>query len=274
MKKDRILLFGRGFIGEKVAKTFGCDISSRIISSFKDAEAEIKKYKPKTIINCIGYTGKRNVDDCELDKDNTLYANTFLPIILADLAIRNNIKLIHISSGCIYKFRYGKDKPITEDKTPDYHDLFYSRSKIYTERALEVFADKFNILLTRIRIPLDNRPHPKNILNKLIKYKTVIDVPNSVTYIPDFLKALKHLMKINAKGIYNVVNKGPLRYPQLLDVYRKYRPDFKYTVIKGKDLKLSRTNLVLSTRKLEKTGFKVRKISEVLEECVKDYLKY
>ncbi|UCG35203.1 MAG: sugar nucleotide-binding protein [Candidatus Omnitrophota bacterium] len=274
MKKDRILLFGKGFIGEKVAKAFDCDVSTRILSSFKDAEAEIKKYKPKTIINCIGYTGKRNVDDCELDKDNTLYANTFIPIILADLAIRNNIKLIHISSGCIYKFRYGKDKPISEDKIPDSYDLFYSRSKIYTERSLGVFADKFNLLLARIRIPLDNRPHPKNILNKLIKYKTVINVPNSVTYIPDFLKALKHLMKINAKGIYNVVNKGPLRYPQLLDVYKKYRPDFKYTIIKNKDLKLMRTNLVLSTRKLEKTGFKVRKISEVLEECVKDYLKY
>jgi hypothetical protein len=38
-------------------------------------------------------------------------------------------------------------------------------------------------------------------------------------------------------------------------------------------LGLIRTNLLLSTIKLEKTGFKVRNINSVLEECVKEYLK-
>ncbi|MDD4894342.1 MAG: hypothetical protein PHW54_03410, partial [Candidatus Omnitrophica bacterium] len=84
----------------------------------------------------------------------------------------------------------------------------------------------------------------------------------------------KHLIKINAAGIYNIANKGGLRYPQLMDVYRQYRPDFAYKVIDYKKLHMVRTNLVLSTKKLENTGFKVRNIHEVLEECVKSYLKY
>jgi len=270
---DKILILGKGFIGQILQEAFNCDVSERKIYSFKDAEEEIKKYNPKIIINCIGHTG-RNVDNCEKDLDKTLIANTFIPIILAEIALRNNIKLVHISSGCIYHYDYSRSVPINENKVPDFFELFYSRTKIYSDQALEVLTKKYPILIVRIRIPLDNRPHPRNILTKLINYKKVIDIPNSVTYIPDFIKALKHLIEINAKGIYNVVNKGALRYPELLDVYKKYVPDFEYTIIDYKELNLVRTNLILSTKKLEKTGFKIRDIKEVLEECVKTYIKY
>lgn len=269
--RDEVLILGKGFIGERLEANFKCNVSDRKIYSFKDAETEIKKYNPKIIINCIGYTGNNNVDDCEKDKDKTLFANTFLPIILADIAIREKIKLVHISSGCIYKYNYSESKPIKEDDKPDFSELFYSRSKIYAEKALMALSDKFDLLIPRIRIPLDDRPHPKNLLTKLISYEKIVDIPNSVTYIPDFIEALKHLIKINARGTYNVVNKGPLRYPELLDVYKKSVPDFEYKVKDYKELNLVRTNLILSIQKLEKTGFKMRDIKEVLEECVKKY---
>ena len=270
---NRILIVGRGFIGARLAEEFRCRVCDSKIYNLGQAEKEINKFKPKVIINCVGHTG-RNVDDCELDKDKTLMANTFVPIILAEAALRNNIRLVHISSGCIYHFDYRQDKPIAEDKIPDYFELFYSRTKIYAERALEVLAKNYPILIARIRIPLDNRPHPKNLLTKLINYKKIIDIPNSVTYIPDFIYALRHLIKIEANGIYNVVNKGALVYPDLMEIYKSYVPGFKYEVIDFKKLKLNRTNLILSTRKLEKTGFRIRMIKEVLEECVKKYLKY
>ncbi len=271
--RNKILILGKGFIGERLQEGFNCNISDKRICTFKDVEEEIKKYNPKIIINCIGHIG-RNVDECEFNKDKTLFANTFVPILLAEVAVRKNIKLVHISSGCIYHFNYYKDKPIKEEKMPDFFDLFYSRSKIYSEMALGTLCNKFDILIVRPRVPLDNRPYHRNLLTKLINYKRVIDIPNSVTYLPDFIKALKHLIKINAKGIYNVVNKGSLKYPELLDVYKRYNPGFEYKVIKFKELNLARTNLVLSTKKLEQTGFKVRDIHEVLEECVEEYLRY
>lgn len=272
-QSTNILVLGKGFFGERLKESLGCDISDRKIYSFKDAECEIEKFNPKVIINCIGHIG-RNVDDCEKDIDKTLTANTFLPLILGEAALRNKIKLVHISSGCIYHYNYSKDKPIEEEKKQDFLDLFYSRSKIYSEKALEALSDKTNILIARPRIPLDNSPHPKSILTKLINYKKAIDIPNSVTYIPDFLKALEHLIKIDARGIYNVVNQGGLRYPELLEVYKRYVPDFKYDIIDYKELNLVRTNLILSVRKLGETGFKIRDIHEVLEECVQGYLKY
>ncbi|MCM8762855.1 MAG: sugar nucleotide-binding protein [Candidatus Omnitrophica bacterium] len=273
MKSD-ILILGKGFIGSRIQELFDCAISDAKIYSFKDVEKEIKKFNPKIIINCIGHIGK-NVDECELDKDKTLMANTFVPIILGEVCLRNKIRLIHISSGCIYHFDYNKDLPLDENTLPDFFALFYSRSKIYAERALEILSKSYPVLIVRIRVPLDNRPNPRNILNKLINYKdSIVDVPNSVTYIPDFTKALRHLIDINAVGIYNIVNKGVLRYPELLDVYKKYVPDFEYKIIDYKKLNLIRTNLILSVKKLESTGFKMRDIHQVLEECVKSYLKY
>jgi len=146
----------------------------------------------------------------------------------------------------------------------------------YTQKGLLKFCLKgVDILMLRIRIPLDNRPHQKNILNKLIKYGKVIDIPNSVTYVPDFLAALKYLLQINAKGLYNLTNKGALRYPHLMEIYKRYRPDFQYELVQiNQVLKTPRTNLIMSTQKLEEAGFAVRDINEVLEECVKEYVKY
>ncbi len=139
---------------------------------------------------------------------------------------------------------------------------------------METLSSKYPFLVLRIRIPLDNRPHPKNVLDKLIRYKKVIDIPNSLTYIPDFIEAVKHFLDSDFRGVYNVVNKGVLRYPELMDVYRKYKPEFQYEIIDYKKLGLVRTNLVLSTDKLERSGFKARGVNEVLDECVQSYLKY
>jgi len=272
--KNKILILGKGFIGSRFQEEFKCEASERIIRTFTEAEEEVKKFNPEIIINSIGYTGARNVDDCELDKDLTLTANSFIPMILAEVALRNKIKMVHISSGCIYHYDYSKDVPIDEEKIPDYFDLFYSRSKIYSEQAVGILSKKYPVLIARIRIPLDNRPSPKNILDKLIKYKKIINIPNSITYIPDFIKALRHLIEINATGIYNVVNKGALLYSELLDVYKKHVPDFDYKIIDYNELKLNRTNLILSVDKLERSGFKTRDIREVLEECVTTFLSF
>jgi len=269
--KNKILIFGKGYIGCRLSKFLNCPVTGIHIESIKDIQRQIKKHKPKIIINCIGYIGINNVDDCEKDIDNSLISNTFIPIMMAEACIRNNIKLIHISSGCIYNYDYKKQKPIQETLTPDYYSLFYSRTKIYPENILINLSKKYDILITRIRIPLDNKPHQKNIIEKLVKYKTVINVPNSITYIPNMLKAIKHLIKINAKGIYNITTKGSLKYPDLMDEYRKYFPKFKYTILPLNKLNLNRTNLLLSTRKLEKSGFKVITTKQAIKDCIKHY---
>jgi len=273
MNKD-ILIFGKGFIGQKLQLDLDCNITEKMINAFSDVHEEVEKNDPKVIINCIGYTGKNNVDDCEGEKNETLFANTFVPIILAEIAFRKKIKLVHISSGCIYHFNYKNKISITEEDIPDFFNLFYSRTKIYAEKSLQTLFGKANILIVRPRIPLDSKPSSKNLLTKLLSFENIIDIPNSVAYLPDFFNMIKHLINIDAKGIYNTVNKGALRYPELLDIYKKYVSDYEYKVMDIKNFTKTRTNLILSVEKLERTGCKVRDIHEVLEECVKSYLSY
>jgi len=274
--KKKILIFGKGFIGTKLQQYLECDISDRRIFQTQDIIDEIIKYEADVIINCIGYTGENNVDDCEknnLSINKTIVLNTFIPILFLEAATRMGVKLVHISSGCMYEYDYERDKPIEESKKPDYYKLYYSRSKIYAERILGN-DDGNEALVLRIRIPLDDEPTSKNILSKLIRYKKIINVPNSVTYIPDFLEATEYLIDIDAKGIYNVLNEGGLYYKDLLDEYKKYHPEFEYQEIKASELKTPRTNLIMSTKKLQNAGFKVRPINEVIKECVKKYVTY
>jgi dTDP-4-dehydrorhamnose reductase len=133
MINKKILILGKGFIGERLQKELRCRIAGAFIRSYQDADKLIKAYRPKVIINCIGLTGKNNVDNCELDIDGVLLGNSFIPVILAEVALRNNIKLVHISSGCIFNYDYKNDKPIPEKSENYFFKLFYSRSKIYAE---------------------------------------------------------------------------------------------------------------------------------------------
>jgi dTDP-4-dehydrorhamnose reductase len=64
---SNILVFGKGFIGERIARELKTAVSGRKLNYFKDVQGEIDKHKPDIIINCIGHTGKNNVDGCELD---------------------------------------------------------------------------------------------------------------------------------------------------------------------------------------------------------------
>lgn len=271
--ESRILILGRGFLGSRLQGELSCEISDGRIYRYRDAEKEINKFRPRVIINCIGNRG-RTVDECESEIDKTIVANTSVPLMLAEAAIRNKVKLIHISSGCIFDYDYFRDYPLDEERMPDFFDLFYSRTKIYADRALEALSHKYPVLLPRIRISLDDRPHPVNLLTKLINYKRVIDVPNSVTYLPDFVLALKHLLKIDARGVYNIVTATPLAYPSLMEEYKKYVPGFNYEVIDFEKINRVRTNIILSVKKLEQTGFKTRKAEEILQECVQNYLRY
>ncbi len=273
MKRCDILICGKGFIGGKLEAALGAQAVATFIRSFADAERIVKRHRPRVLINAIGYTGVKNVDDCEKDKEGTLTANVFVPLWLAEAALRHGIKFVHISSGCIYRYDYKKDRPITETRVPDYFDLFYSRTKIYAEQALRPLCDRHNVLIVRIRIPLDDRPHPKNVLTKLLRYGKVIELANSVTYVPDFLRAMKFLLRRDARGIYNVVNKGAMRYRDLMEAYRRLRPAFTYKKIRFRSLGLERTNLIMSCRKLEKAGFRMRPIRSVYKECIREYVR-
>ena len=247
MRKKKVLIFGgKGFVGSHLKG----ERSLARVYSLDDILAEIAKKKPDVMINCIGYTGKENTDNCEAFSDYALNANSFLPVLFAEAAIRTGVKLVHVSSGCMFKTA----DFIGEDEIPDFYDLFYSRTKIYGEAALYGIAGygKANILIVRPRIPFFDGTNPRDILYKIQRFKKVIDYANSMTYLPDFGRAVDHLIKKGATGIYNIVNPGPVRYKTILrECFGKRVVEMRHT-----DLNLIRTNVTLSCSKLIESGFR------------------
>jgi dTDP-4-dehydrorhamnose reductase len=62
----------------------------------------LQETKPSFLINAAGYTGKPNVDACEVNKADTLAGNVLFPEMLAHCCRFTQTPWGHVSSGCIY----------------------------------------------------------------------------------------------------------------------------------------------------------------------------
>lgn len=276
----KYLILGNGFIGNKFKIYLGDEavLANDRINSIKDILIQISKYKPKIIINAIGKTGRPNVDWCESNKEITFQSNVTVPTLLAEACTDTNIRIVHIGSGCIYEGSIDSSE-FTEDSIPNFKDSFYSRTKIFSEQILNNYDN--NILIIRIRMPVDNKPNDRNLITKLVKYNEVIgDIPNSITYLPDLMKVSKELIDRKESGIYNVVNPGVITHREILEMYRQHvDPIFKLPKFIGleklKKLTIAgRSNCILSTDKLSQKGIEIRNVKDAIESCMKDYAKY
>lgn len=73
------------------------------ISNINRVNEIIEELKPNVIINCIGVLNKTAEDDIK----NTVYVNTFFPKFLARIGEIKNIKIIHLSTDCVFDGREG-----------------------------------------------------------------------------------------------------------------------------------------------------------------------
>jgi len=62
----------------------------------------LRRSRPAFVVNAAGYTGKPNVDACEVARADTLQGNTIFPATLAHACAAAGIPWGHVSSGCIY----------------------------------------------------------------------------------------------------------------------------------------------------------------------------
>lgn len=280
-----ILIFGQGYIGTWLEKELGdCIVTTRRVVNISDVVDEIKKHKPDVVINAIGKTGKPNVDWCEDNKEETFFGNVSVPLFIAETCAECDVYMVHLSSGCIYETEYSKhygvDMPyvfteFTEEDEANFFGSFYSRTKLYAEKCLESLnRNNFcKILQLRLRIPFDPFSSPRNLITKLVSYRKVIDIPNSMSYIPDFIKIAKKLIKWRRTGIYNVVNKGAITHPEILDMYTEIvDPGFEYEIMPLEELdkitKAKRSNCVHDVAKVEKEGILVRDVKDAMRDCL------
>lgn len=272
----KTIVFGsKGYLGKQFlqlypdALTPAADIADR-----EEVAAILEKEKPDVVINCAGKTGRPNVDWCETHKEETLRANVTGALILLEECLSREIYLVHMSSGCIYEGDKGnkgdkRNKGYTEEDIPNFWGSFYARTKAWTDQIMRDFP----VLNLRLRMPFDGSRSERNLLMKLIKYNKVLDVENSITYLPDFLSAAALLIKGRKTGTYNIVNPGVIspyqimqRYTEIVDPKHRFERltlDSLSTVVRA-----GRSNCVLSTAKLAGEGIELRSVDEAMTEAL------
>jgi dTDP-4-dehydrorhamnose reductase len=274
-----LLLFGStGYFGSHFKrffenqgwKVFGERIEITDLSAVKQA---IQKYNPEVVMNATGKTGRPNVDWCEDHPAETIAINVCGVLNIAIACLELNKYFVHLGSGCVYSGD-NQGQGFSEEDEPNFFGSLYSRTKAYSEKLLR----EFNPLQLRIRIPIETKPSPKNVIDKLVHYQKIISIPNSFTVVEDFLPASYKLITKRATGIFNMTNSGSMTQQYLMDKYQKIiDPDFKYEVISlnelSKSIKAPRSNTVLNTEKREKMGVFMPEIKERIVQILKNYKK-
>lgn len=288
----KILTLGSGFIANHLpypqyTKRIPLDDGSAFERDVLDSHC------PDVVINCLGKTGRPNVDYCETHQTETYLANVVLPSILAAKCYQKNIHFIHIGSGCIYfgqspNIKYDTCKclgkcdcppPIAIDngwKETDFANpqSFYSKTKYACDLAIGSLS---NLTILRIRMPISPKNDERNFINKVRRYQKVIDEPNSITMVDDLVRCIDWVIKNKILGIYHVANPDPLSAAQVMQEYQKYDLDHKFEIISVADLDkmtlAKRSNCILDTSKLLKAKFFMTPSKEALENCMKQYIK-
>ena len=310
-----LLLGASGYIGEAFAKEL--QLRKQAFIPLARAQVDYTRFdslleflrvnKPAFVVNAAGYTGKPNVDACELDQAGTLAGNTLLPQTIAHACAAANIPWGHVSSGCIFSgakisapgtVRVEKDMTkaelhalaegksaallgFTENDPPNFSFRdqpcsFYSGTKALGEEAMTGIGQSY---IWRLRIPFDEFDCKRNYLSKVQRYAKVYDNVNSISHRADFVKACLDTWELRAPfGIYNVTNPGYVTTRHVVEQIEKIlKPArrFEYWANDAEFYRVAaktpRSNCIMDTTKLLAAGVKIRGVEEALEDSLRHW---
>ena len=210
-------------------------VTGRRVTCLKDVEEDIATYKPDRVICSVGRThggGIPNIDYLEKPgklMDN-IRDNLLAPMFIAQATMQYSklvapIPTLYIGTGCIYEYASPNDlsHPFTEEDSPNFFGSSYSTVKGATDLLIDAYphvikyvaSTSLSLLIiwrrssARIRMPISDENNPRDFITKILGYKKITSLPNSMTVMSDMLPillALTHDGKFG--GRVNACNKG------------------------------------------------------------------
>ncbi|MEC9123579.1 MAG: sugar nucleotide-binding protein, partial [Verrucomicrobiota bacterium] len=184
----------------------------------------------------------------------------------------------HVSSGCIYSGERPGGGGWTETDEPNFSfrsppTSFYSGSKALGEEVLEGADDCF---IWRLRIPFDHEVHPRNYLQKLLHYETLLEAENSISHLDEFVESCLKCFESGVEhGTYNLTNQGSITTSQVVGwmqeagvadkEFRFFEDDDDFM---SKVASTPRSNCILDTTKAERAGVGMRPVEEAVREAL------
>lgn len=243
--------------------------------------ALLRETKPEFLINAAGYTGKPNVDACELHKAECLEGNAVLPGRIAEACAAAGVPWGHVSSGCIYNGARADGSGFRVDDPPNFSFRsppcsFYSGTKALGE---EVLAGAPGCYLWRLRIPFDNVDSPRNYLTKLMRYERLLDAANSISHLGEFCEATFACWERRVPfGTYNITNPGHVTTREVVDAIVRsgvLKKEFQFFTSEAEFMRVAaktpRSNCVLDSSKLEATGIRMTEVHEAVDAALRSW---
>lgn len=251
----------------------------------------IRSTNPSFLINAAGYTGKPNVDACELDRRNTLLGNAAFPSLVAEVCGEMGVPWGHVSSGCIYSGRRPDGGGWREDDPPNFcfrsgRCSFYSGTKALGE---ELLSDAPSCYVWRLRIPFNNEAGPRNYLTKLMTYERLLEAENSMSHLDEFVRATWECWAGRVPfGVYNVTNPGSATTSDVVRWIKDeissrdsegmpcpFRREFSFYTDEDefmlKAAKTPRSNCVMDSGKLASVGISMSPIEDAFRSSLRGW---
>ena len=262
--------------------------------------SQLRASKATFLINCAGYTGKPNVDVCELNKTECFNGNVVLTRRIREVCESINLGWGHVSSGCIFSGERKRGEGWQEDDVPNFTFSrppcsFYSGTKALAEEALGWGASPRSVdnlaswkhesepsgYVWRLRIPFDEKNNPRNYLFKLQNYDSLLEARNSLSQLREFVSACWQCVEQKVPfGIYNVTNPGSVTTSEVVGMIQKLGVSQKsFSFFDSEEAfmkevaKTPRSNCVLDTSKLEGLGILMRPVHDAIEWSLKNWRK-
>jgi dTDP-4-dehydrorhamnose reductase len=281
----KIFLIGHnGWIGKQYIQLFK---ENNIEFSYSLHRAETKEFKndvlsynPTHVLCCIGrthgitkdgamYTTIDYLENKETLREN-INDNLYVPLSIAMFCDTHNIHFTYIGTGCIFEYDEIHNEHIgfTEEETPNFFGSNYSIVKGFTDMLMH----QTNVLNLRIRMPITSINNSRNFITKILNYKKICSIENSMSVLDELLPLSISMMTNYERGTFNFTNPGTISHNQILQMYKEIvNPEFKWENFTKEEqssvLLANRSNNLLDTTKLE-SKYKVSHIKDAVNKCI------
>ena len=285
-----VLLGGSGYVGQALQAGLsrrGVEYSSigRADVDYTDV-VSLREYlqscRPQYVFNAAGYTGRPNVDACELHRTECLAGNGVLPGTVRAVCEDLKIPWGHVSSGCIFTGTRDDGCGFSESDAPNFtfrqdNCSFYSGCKALGE---EVLTGAERCWIWRLRIPFNHVDSSRNYISKMMNYGRLLDADNSLSHLDEFADAcIECALREYDYGIWNLTNSGSVTTRQVIDLIQRHGlsdKTFDFFASEEEFLRIAaktpRSNCVLNNSKAVAAGLPLSSVEEALEKALKNWI--
>jgi dTDP-4-dehydrorhamnose reductase len=284
-----LLLGATGYVGTAFCRLFDLEGVKYLSATRKEVDYTdpltlrklIREANPSFLINCAGFTGKPNVDACEVHKPECLFGNAVLPGLIRSVCESEKLAWGHVSSGCIYTGSRPDGTGFTEEDDPNFsfrtnNCSFYSGTKALGEECLDGAGQNY---VWRLRIPFNSVDNSRNYLTKLLRYERLLDATNSLSHLDEFVWACWQTWEKKIPyGIYNVTNPGSVTTREVVELMQNsIAPNRSFSYFESEEqfmnmaAKTPRSNCSMDSTKLADAGIKMRPIQQAIAESLVEW---